>query len=514
MGEYNNKEGKMKRLEADVVVMGAGTAGLPAAVTVAEGGGRVILFEKRGATGGHANMANAILGVESRLQKLNPPVLTKEKAFRDHMEWVHWRADSLLVKAFYDKSGDTIDWLEKMGVEFDVWPYPVDDPEDYNTPHWVKAPSIDSAKNVKRIEGTATLVMRILTSKARELGVQIYPKTPVTKILKRGGRITGVIAKDSSGEEIRVNAKAVIIASGGFGDNPEWIKKYLGLEEGVDLFSVKVLGVKGDGIRMAWEVGAAQAEMSQHQLHHLPPPCQGPGGTAPELRAFNQPTNIMVNLLGLRFIPEEVRGGHQVVSNAIFMQKKRTAFTIFDGDTKKYYDELGLNSPQDSFQRRPGVFKYDNLDDNIKALQERGYKYLFAAQTLEELCTQTGIDLDGLQQTVAEYNRFCEIGHDESLNKNPKYLRPIRKPKFYAARFFIGSFSGQGGIKINHKTEVLDKDWEVIPGLYATGNDANLLYGGTGGTYVLLAGNNMGFAMTSGRIAAENALEYIKTIGK
>jgi len=502
----------MKIIEADVVVMGAGTAGLPAAVKAAERGGKVILFEKRSTTGGHANMANMICAVESRLQKLNPPVLSKEKAFRDHMEWVHWRADSRLVKAFYDKSADTIDWLEKMGVEFEILPYNVDDPEDYNTAHIVKAPSIDSSKNVKRIEGTATLMMKILTDKAAELGVQIYLKTPVTKILKRGDRITGVIARDSSGEEIRADAKAVIIASGGYGDNPEWIKKYLGFEEGVDLFSVKVLGVKGDGIRMAWEVGAAPSEMSQHQVHHLPPPCQGPGGTAPELRAFNQPINIMVDLLGQRFLSEEVRGGHQVVSNAIFMQKNRTAFAIFDGDTKNYYDELGLNSPQDSFQRRPGVFKHDNLDDNIKALQERGYKYLFAAQSIEELCAQTGIDLDGLCQTIAEYNKYYETGRDEFLYKDSKYLRPIRKPKFYAARFFVGSFSGQGGIKINHRTEVLDKDWEVIPGLYATGNEANTIYGGTGGTYVLLNGNNMGFAMNTGRIAAENALEYSKTV--
>ena len=109
----------MKRLKADIVVIAAGTAGLPAAVTAAEGGASVIVLEKMGRTGGAANRGNMIFAVESRVQKeTSPIVITKEEAYKVHMEWTHWRVDARLVLEFYRKAGSTIDWLQDMGVEF------------------------------------------------------------------------------------------------------------------------------------------------------------------------------------------------------------------------------------------------------------------------------------------------------------------------------------------------------------------------------------------------------------
>jgi fumarate reductase flavoprotein subunit len=105
-----------------------------------------------------------------------------------------------------------------------------------------------------------------------------------------------------------------------------------------------------------------------------------------------------------------------------------------------------------------------------------------------------------------------EAGHDALFNKNPKYLRPIKQPKFYAGRIFPSAYGSLGGIRINYKMEVLGKDYKVIPGLYAAGTDANNLYGDT---YIFaLAGNTMGFAVNSGRMAGENAAEYLKSIAK
>jgi len=497
----------VKRLEADIVIIGAGTAGLPAAVTAAEGGAKVILFEKKGSTGGTGNRANMVFGVETRLQKLQPAYLTKEQAFKDHMDWTHWRVDTRMVKAFYNKSAETIDWLEKMGIEFEINQYI---PGSYNTPHTVKAPTeeVTSAKNVNITMGSCLHMMKILTAKAKELGVQIYPGTPVKKLIKERGKITGVVAESKTKEAIRVKAKAVIVSTGGFGDNPDMLKKHTGFEEGKDLFMIKVLGLKGEGIQMAWAAGAATTDMHLGLMHHLPPPCQGPGGTAPELRAFSQPSNIMVNLLGERFIPEDLRGGHQSVGNSISIQKNRGAFMIFDGDSKKYYEQQDMSFRTADHLLRPLVFTGKDLDENIQVLRGRGYKYLFAADTLEELCTQTGIDYNGLKKTVAEYNEFCKKGVDALFNKDPKYLRPIKTPRFYAARFFPGAYGTVGGIKINYKTEVMTDDFKVIPGLYAAGSDANNIYDIT---YVPLAGNYMGFAVNTGRIAAESALEYIKT---
>jgi len=522
----------MKKLSADIVVIGGGTAGLPAALTAAQGGAKVILFEKKGVTGGAGSRANQVLGIESRLQKLNPPVLSKEEAFKFHMDWTHWRVNSNLVKTFYNKAGSTIDWLEKQGVEFSLMSgppgaapqakgtasksnAPAAPPQmpgmQFNTPHQVVAPPQPVTHNINVTWGAGSHLMKVLTERCREEGVQLMLKTPVKKILKKGSRITGVIAEDSKGEEIRVAAKAVIIATGGFGDSPEMIKKYLGYEEGKDLFMIKVLGVKGDGIRMAWDVGAAPSDMHVQLMHHLAPPCQGGGGTTPELRAFARPYNIMVNILGQRFVPEDLHGGHQTVGNAISIQKDRAAFMIFDGDTKKFYEKTKMDFFSDAGQARPTLFKHDNLDDNIKDIQEYGYKWVYVADSLEELCKQTGIDLQGLKKTLAEYNKFCEQGRDDQFNKDPQYLRTFKKPRFYAARFFPGGYGTVGGIKINERIEVLDKDYKVIPGLYATGNDSNVLYDVC---YVTLAANYMGFAVNSGRMAAENAMEYIKTLDK
>jgi fumarate reductase flavoprotein subunit len=119
-----------------------------------------------------------------------------------------------------------------------------------------------------------------------------------------------------------------------------------------------------------------------------------------------------------------------------------------------------------------------------------------------------------LKATVDEYNEYCERGFDPIFNKSHKLLRPIKTPKFYAGKQLPGAYGSLGGIKINHKTEVLDKDWKKIPGLYAVGTDTCSIYGDT---YVfVLPGNTMGFAVNSGRIAGENAAEYmrINTIAK
>lgn len=496
----------MKNLKADIVVVGAGTAGLPAAITAAEKGASVILLEKRGTTGGTANRANMVFAVESRLQRQSSPFLSKEKAFRDHMDWTHWRVDSRLVKAFYDKSASTIDWLEGMGLEFEIRELTAG---GYNTPHIVKAPQTSSAENVNITMGTCAHMIHILTERAKELGVQIYLRTPVRKLIKKGRRVTGVLAEDVSKEEIRISAGAVIICTGGFSDNSGMIKEFCGYEQGKDLFIIKVLGLKGDGIRIAWEAGAAPSDMHLALMHHLPPPCQGPGGTAPELRAFSRPSNIMVNLQGQRFIPEDLGGGHQSVANAISQQKNRAAFMIFDSDIKKYYDAQDLSFVTSKGLERPLVFPHDNLDDNIRAVQEKGYKYLFIADSVEDLCAQTGIDLEGLKETLDEYNKACKSGRDELFNKSSEYLRPVKKSPFYAARFFPGAYGTVGGIRINHKTEALTNDYTPIPGLYAAGSDANAIYDTT---YVPLAGNYMGFAVNTGRMAGENAVEFVNLI--
>jgi fumarate reductase flavoprotein subunit len=385
-----------------------------------------------------------------------------------------------------------------MGVEFI-------DVQNHNygfnfTWHMIKGPLVP-----REIPGTGVVMMKTLGNRARELGVKILLRTPVKKILKEGSRIVGVIAEDENGEEIRTKAKAVIVATGGFGDNQKMVKKYTGL----DMQRGRVRGLTGDGILMAWEVGAAPTEMIMHGV----PGARGVQKLVHVSFTLSQPC-LVVNLSGERFMNEEIMQTTPFGGNAIARQKSGCAFIIFDEDTKNHYIEKGLDFPPGILVADPSfVYKIDNFDAEFKQALDRGEKDIFIADSLEELGGKTGIKLEALRETVEEYNKACATGRDELFHKNPRYLRPVKRPKFYAAKLAThGAFGSLGGIKINYKTEVLNKDFDVIPGLYAAGSDANSIYGDT---YIfILPGNTLGFALNSGRIAGENAAEYVKSIIK
>jgi fumarate reductase flavoprotein subunit len=493
---------EMKRIEADIVVLSAGTAGLPAAVTAAEAGTRVIVLERTGRTGGTANLGNDIFGVGSRFQQAYPPVMTPEEAFQTHMDWTHWRVDPQLVSAFFNKSGSTIDWLEDMGVKFRP---PRENPDGTRAGGTMMI--IGKQPGSKKV-GQAAEMAKLLTKRAKDLGVQFLMKTPAQRILKMGGRIVGVIATNEAGEEIRIEAKAVIIATGGFAGNKEWVKKYTGYNEGQNLVALSKIG-KGDGIRMAWEVGAAASPMMIGLNHDLPPPCN-----CKEFSAFSQSENIMVNMLGERFLNDDLRGSqgeagiHGTVASCLALQKGKAGFMIFDEALKKYYASKLSPFPGGPIRHQP-TFKHEDLDDNIREVLATGYKFIFMADSLDDLCAQTGISSEGLKKTLAEYNKFCEQGRDERFYKNPKYLKPIAGPKYYAGKFIAGAYGTCGGIKTNFKMEVLTEDYDVIPGLYAAGNDANNMYDHS---YTPLSGNHIGFAVNSGRIAGENAVRYVSGV--
>jgi fumarate reductase flavoprotein subunit len=474
----------MKRMEADVIVVAAGAAGLAASIAAAESGAKVIAFEKASTTGGTGNMGMGLLGVESRLQRLKSLGPTKDEAFKLFMDYTHWQVDARLVRAYLDKAATTIDWLEEMGVEFmDPCAY---FPGGQPTWHIVKPGG----------EGCASNMYRILTQRAKEIGVQILLRTPAERLIKQGDGIAGVVAEDRSGEPIEARTKAVIIATGGFGDNPQWIKKHTGYEWGRDLQSFRIPGLVGDGIRMAWEVGAARTEMSMELIYLMP------GELNPEIaETFRQP-HLLVNLLGERFMNEGIMPNSAFTGNAISRQKDRTAFLIFDEDIKRHMERVGF----DSYHLVFPFTKVSNLDALMEEAFDSGYQDLFVADSLEELADKTGIDPDGLKATVDEYNGYCAGGFDPIFNKSHRLLRPIKTPRFYAGKQLPGAYGSLGGIKINHRTEVLDKNWTRIPGLYAAGTDACSIYGDT---YVfVLPGNTMGFAVNSGRIAGENAAEY------
>jgi fumarate reductase flavoprotein subunit len=483
----------MKKLEADVIVIAAGASGLAACNAAAEKGAKVVALEKASTTGGTGAMGMGPFGLESPIQRLKQMGPTKEEAFKAMMHYTHYQVDAKLVSTYFDKATTTIEWLQNMGVEFwDVVPY---FPGGWPTWH-VVAPGG---------EGCARNLYRVLTEKAKEKGVEILLQTPAKKIIKQGGRITGVFGEDRDGEKVDVTGKAAIVATGGFGDNPQLIKKFTGYEWGVDLQSIRIPGLAGDGLRMAWEVGAFQTEMKMEMMF-LP----AGGGTienlvSPELmEAFRQP-HYLCNSMGERFMDESILTNATFTGNAISHQKGRHAFLIFDEEIRKImeerYDDIHVTFP---------FMKLERLDDFMKKAKDAGYRDIHVADSIEAIAAMTGINAEGLKAGIEEYNGFCVKGYDPVFHKPYRVLRPIRTPKFYAMKLLPGAFGSLGGIKINYRAEVLDKDWNPIPGLYGAGTDANTLYGDS--YPFILPGNTMGWAINSGRMAGESAAAYAKAI--
>jgi fumarate reductase flavoprotein subunit len=496
----------VKQESTDVVVVAAGLGGLAAAISAAENGARVIAFEKGSTTGGAANMGMGPLGVGSRFQKRWMVSITPGEAFRKHMNFTHWKADPRLVREYYFKSGETIDWLEDMGVEFLAVSkvYPV--PEVLRA----YASSEETWHIVKPADGRtefgprmAATMIAAMTRRARDLGVDIRLTTPVRGLLKEAGAVVGVVAEDATGEKIEARSRAVILATGGAGDNPEMIKEYTGYEWGKDFFSFRVPGMDGDGLKMAWAVGADKTEIVQEMIFLLPDNLS-PNNFIID-GSFRQPC-LWVNSRGERFMNEDAIANLTFGGNAVAAQPGRFAFSMFDSLLLKKYRKKGPDIashvyPADCF---------DHLDEAIQNALAQGYQHVFKADSIEELAGQMGIAADALAQTVEEYNVLCGKGWDELFEKNHEYLQPISKPPYYACRYFPAAYGTLGGLRINYKAEVLDADRNPIPGLYAAGVDACTIYGDS--YPFILPGNTMGFTLNTGRIAGENGAAHSRLL--
>ena len=344
-------------------------------------------------------------------------------------------------------------------------------------------------------------MIKAMTERAEELEVKILLETPVKSLIKDNGEIIGVAAGDKDGD-LEVYAGAVVISTGGFGDSPEFIKKYTPYEWGKDLYSYRIPGLTGDGIQMAWDAGAGKDYMEMELVFFAP----NTGGYAPIELPFRQP-NLFVNLDGKRFYNEQVVENPVFSVNAITRQKSRTAFSIIDNKTLRKYEENGLDLINVVTSSMDMSYFYQEMEEHTK----NGSDVFFMADSIEELAEKTGIDKEGLKETLKNYNEACKTGGDKEFNKNSKYMVPIDGSKFYALKFAPSAYGSLGGIKINDMTQVISEQFEVIPGLFAAGTDANSV---CNPDYVfILPGNTLGFAVNSGRMAGRNAVEYVKSLG-
>jgi fumarate reductase flavoprotein subunit len=486
--------------ENDVIVVGSGASGMAAALTAVKSGRRVVVIEKNRYCGGISNLGMEIFAVESKIQRKNNISITVNEAFKIFMEHTHWNADARLVRAFIGKTASTIEWLQGLGVEFEEISSFFMFPESKLTAHPVKLPSGRSGP------GSFANMMKILRRRAEGKGVEFLFSTAARKLIKENNKVTGLIAETSSKETVQIRAKAVIIASGGFANNPEMLKKcdQFGLSR--DLSILPSVKLTGDGIEMAWQVGASSDGMCIAFFCDSPAPKNLNGTTKKAFSAITRQPYLWVNQQGKRFMDEGIVGCTVYAGNAIARQKNKCAYLIFDENTRYALEQKGLDYMLPIARDLTNII---NLDSLVLDALHQGHKNVFIADSLAELSVATGIDSSALQETVDEYNGFCDNGRDELFFKYSKYLQPVRQPRFYSFRIRNVAYGTVGGIKINERAEVLNQQDELIPGLYAAGDCANGATSHDFSLAFLLRGNPSSFALNTGRIAGESALRYI-----
>ena len=356
------------------------------------------------------------------------------------------------------------------------------------------------------IKGKGESIVRALVTRAKSKGVGILPGTPVTGLLEEAGRLCGVVA-DTDGAQVEVAAGAVMVATGGFANNKEWIKKYCGYGLGSDVIPIGNTGKMGDGIRMAWEAGAAEEGIGLLELFRVAP--MGPDfATWNDIEIAGAQPDLWVTPRGERFCDETVAFWDTHVGNAN-AKYARDGYTwnLMDDSTLERMIERGIdNNVGVDFMpgyRPVNVFR----GDSGRARPEGAPKW--SRQTRWSSWQGRWAPIPVLlKATVDEYNDCCAAGYDRLFAKERRYLRPLVGPRYYAVKgrtVFLGTM---GGIKVNGKMEVLDKKDAAIPGLYAGGFDAGGMYGDS---YPIKTSSGLAsaFAFNSGRITAKSILRYL-----
>ncbi|MGD9158545.1 MAG: FAD-binding protein [Desulfobacteraceae bacterium] len=474
------KSNSPDKLVADVVIIGSG-AGLCGAIAAAEKGANVIVLERLKKTGGNASLAAGILAAESPVQKRLKIDATKKFLFKASMDYAKWMINPRIVKAFIDKSGETIQWLEKIGVIFEDIPfcYPNQFPRIFHV-----------------VSGHGHKLIYTLQKRCEELGVKILCETAADKIsIDSNGKVTGVTAKHKE-KSISIEANAVLIATRGYSGNKQLMKKYYPYYS--DTLQLYGKPYQGDGLRMAIEAGAAKEGLGA--VIAMGPLFEGSNYVHVAAMECN---TVWLNKNGERFINEDIIPSAS--SNALNMQPDRISFTLFASKIKEGFINDGTIKAVEP-QRYPAGTRMTDLDNKLKKEEEKGTVKI--SRSLKEIAKWIGTDLKTLKNTITEYNKYCKSGQDEDFYKDRRFLQPLKTPPFYALRCTQAHHGTIGGIKINHHMEVINSSDKRIPGLYASGNDAG---GWVAGSYPHhLTGTALSFALNSARIAGENAAEYIK----
>ena len=448
--------------QADVVVIGAGGAGMTAALQAAEDGAKhVVLLEKLPIVGGNTNRATGGLNAaETKAQKAAGIEDSVQTMIDDTMKGGKELNNPELVKTLADKSSETVDWLGEHGVDL----------TDVGT-----LAGATNKRAHRPVGGTAVgpeYVSKLKIAVDNNSAIDLRLENSATDILiDANGAISGVNVADSNGT-YTINTKAVVITTGGFGANPEMVIKYQPSLEGFS--TTNHAGALGEGITLAENIGAALVDMEQIQTH----PTVEPATSIMITEGVRGEGAILVNKEGKRFINElETR---DVVSAAELAQTDKVGFLIFNKE----------------------------LRDNYAATEEYfSMNLVTEGTTLAELAEAAGIDAAALEATINEYNGFVKSGKDTAFER-AEMARSLENGPYYAIPVTPAIHHTMGGIKINTNAEVQKSDDEIIPGLFAAGEVTGGVHGAN-----RLGGNAMCDIAVFGRISGASAAKFVSENG-
>lgn len=470
-----------QELTADVVVIGAGGAGMAAAVTAQQAGKSVIVIEKTGQMGGNTILSGGALNAVddgSETAKANKDSV--ELHYTQTYEGGDKEGNEVLVHTLTDNAWAGVEWLKSLGMEF------------HDTPFTVTGGLWPRAHKPVEPEGTGFFKTYQAYMDSNS-GITMVYNTTADALIVENDAVRGVTCTGQTGNKVTVKANnGVVLATGGFSRNVELReagnavnKKWPTLDESIP--STNTTAITGDGIKMADAIGANLVQMENIQLLPLGDPETGSLSGNIEHAVESR---IFVNLEGKRFVNEA--GRRDDMTLGLFDQPEKTMYIVMDSDTYPTGDEL------------------NNFGEKLSDLVSAGRAV--KADTLEELAEKIGVPADNLVASVEEYNRYCKGGDKEGeADEFGRELfvdtdgvnNGINNAPYYAAVRVPTVHHTMGGVEINENTEVLNKDGKVIAGLYAAGE----VTGGIHGTN-RLGGNALTDTVVFGRIAGTNAAAY------
>ena len=496
--------GETVSYDADVVVIGAGGAGMTAAMTAADAGQKVVILESQAMVGGNSaratggmNAAKTVYQDENEFDQaagVEKTLATAAEKYADNEtitalaktvseQWAAYQAnptgyfDSVelmeldtmvggkginnpeLVKTLCEGTADAIDWLDENGI----------------TLHNVSSFGGASVKRIHRpvneegkVVSVGAYMIPLLQENCEKRGIDIVLNTTVDTILTdANGAAVGVSGTDKDGNTVVVNTKSVILATGGFGANLDMVTQYK--PELAGFMTTNAAGAQGQGIEMATAIGAGTVDMDQIQIH----PTVEANTAALITEGLRGDGAILVNANGERFIDEV--GTRDVVSAAEIAQPGSYSWLIVD------------QAMADASSVIQGYIK-------------KGYTKTGA--TYEELAKELDVDPSAFANTMETWNGYVEAKNDPDFGRT-SFANPLNNGPYYAIKVTAGVHHTMGGVTINSATEVLKEDGTVIPGLFAAGEVTGGVHGAN-----RLGGTAVADFVVFGRIAGESAANY------